>query len=285
MAYSERTTMIANPARGRRKMKRRNPRRKLTAKQTKFFGTKRQRAALKRHRTRTVAKPRSNPPKRRSIPTSSRRRHAARKRTNPAEVISLMLGNPAKRRNMAQRKHTRARKQNAGRARRTNSARRPCRNPAVMHRRRRANPGRMGDIFTMALGVAAGAVGSKIGAQTVLGTSNTGVMGYAGNAAAGGALAWAAHEFLKKPIVTQSVLVGTAVQILLRVISDYSLLGSYSAQLGVGDYMVANWVSPQRLPDAFHSANVEIPKGWAPSTVVASSGASAANLGLEPSRG
>ena len=175
----------------------------------------------------------------------------------------------------------RARKQNAGRARTTRR-----RNPAVkMFRRRRHNPGMTGGIFTMALGVTAGALGSKIGAQAVLGTKNTGVMGYAGNAAAGGFLAWAAHAFLKKLVVTQSILVGTAVQIFLRVIGDYSLIGSYSAQIGVGDYMVSNWVSPQRLPDP-KSAMVQIPQGWVPTTIVrSSSGVNAQALGLEPSRG
>lgn len=141
-----------------------------------------------------------------------------------------------------------------------------------------------GSIFTMALGVTAGALGSKIGAQVVLGTKNTGAMGYAGNAAAGGALAWAAHAFLKKPVITQSILVGTAVQILLRVIGDYSLVGQYSTQIGVGDYMVSNFVTPQRLPDP-KSAMVQIPQGWAPTQVVSTKGVNAAAMGLPPSKG
>lgn len=136
----------------------------------------------------------------------------------------------------------------------------------------------------MALGVAAGALGSKIGAQAVLGAKNTGAMGYAGNAAAGGALAWAAHAFLKKPVVTQSIIVGTAVQILLRVIGDYSLIGQYSANIGVGDYMVSNFVTPQRLPNP-REAMVQIPQGWAPTTVVSTKGVNAQAMGLEPSRG
>ena len=47
-------------------------------------------------------------------------------------------------------------------------------------------------------------------------------------------------------------------------------LGQYTSQLGMGDYLVSNWVNPQRYVDALHSAQVQIPGGWAPTTVIQS---------------
>ena len=61
-------------------------------------------------------------------------------------------------------------------------------NRAVSHHRRRRNPmgGSWGAEVTQALYIIAGAIGSKLGAQMVLGSSNTGFMGYGANLAAGG---------------------------------------------------------------------------------------------------
>ncbi len=76
---------------------------------------------------------------------------------------------------------------------------RRSRNPFKMRRRghSRRNPMGMGssDILKLGLGAFGGAVGSGYLTQMVLSSSNTGVMGYAGDAIATLVLAWAANKF------------------------------------------------------------------------------------------
>ena len=155
-------------------------------------------------------------------------------------------------------------------------------NPAPRHHRRK-NPGgsAVSGIVKTSVAVIGGAVGSKLGAQLVLGSSNTGVFGYLGNAVAGGILAWAAKAFKLGRDVSQGIIIGTAVQIILRVIGDYTQFGSYLSLSGMGDYMAANWVQPQRLTDALNGAMVEIPNGWGGSMMLpapATAGASMTGL-------
>lgn len=138
------------------------------------------------------------------------------------------------------------------------------RRPVMHHRPRRHNPGRgrVGELVKTSLAVIGGAVGSKVGTQMILGTNNTGVFGYLGNAVAGGILAWAAKAFVRDPAIAQGIIIGTAVQIILRVIGDQTSFGSYLSLSGLGDYMATNVVQPQRLVDGLNSAVVEIPNGW-----------------------
>ena len=114
-----------------------------------------------------------------------------------------------------------------------------------------------------------GAVGSKLLTQVVLGSSNTGVMGYLGNVIAGTAIGLAADKLLKNKQAAFAVYVGTAIQIVLRAISDFTPYGSYASLSGVGDYQVSNFVTPQRYVDGLHSAQIQIPNGWGPSAPVA----------------
>jgi hypothetical protein len=58
------------------------------------------------------------------------------------------------------------------------------------------------------------------------------------------------------------VIAGTAVQIILRIINDYTPFGSYVAQLGMGDYQMQSFVTPQVLVDPWNSAEIAIPDGW-----------------------
>jgi hypothetical protein len=113
-----------------------------------------------------------------------------------------------------------------------------------------------------------GALGSKLATQAVLQAKNTGVFGYAGNAAATFLLSFVAHKFMRNPAAARAIATGGAVQIVLRLISDYTPLGQYTSQLGVGDYMASNFVTPQRYVDALNSAQVELPPGWAPTVVM-----------------
>jgi hypothetical protein len=270
MATATRRVSIANPAR-----------RKMSAKQIRIFGTKRQKAALRaKHRPRSAPKKRNTAHWRRSSPRPVRR--------NLGEQVLLTLGNPetkpasggkamAKQRTKTKSKasvHHRRRSHQSN-PRRHYTARRHNR---VVRDHRRRNPmgGSWGAEVTHALYIIAGAIGSKLGAQMVLGTSNTGFMGYGANLAAGGILAWAAKGIMKNTEAAKGIFAGSVVQVVLRLITDYTPFGQYASLQGVGDYMASNWVTPQRYVDGLHSAQIEIPDGWGPAPMVtASSGVNA----------
>ena len=283
MATAVRRHSIVNPAKRRRN----KARRKMTAKQIRHFGTKRQRSALKakrRHNPRTAANPRRDPKRHRV--TAHRRRT---KRSNPGEILSLTLGNPAKRRkNVAATKRNKRRHHAVAPSRRHNRRRRH--NPVMRANRRhhtrrhsiRRNPAGMNvpNLVTDGLFVIGGLVGSRLLTQMVLGANNVGVWGYVGNAAAGGLLATALHMVTKNPRVAGGIVTGTAAGIVARLLQDYTPFGQYLAQAGVGDYagggahgvglyLPSNAVSPQRYVNPANSAQVVIPQGWAPTTVVA----------------
>jgi hypothetical protein len=97
--------------------------------------------------------------------------------------------------------------------------------------------------IAQALYIIAGAIGSKLGAQMVLGTSNTGFIGYWANLAAGGVLAYAAKALMKNDAAAKGIFAG----------------------------------APQRYVDGLNSAQIEIPTGWGPGApvVMASSGVNA----------
>jgi hypothetical protein len=279
MAVAVRETIIANPA--RRKGKGR-----MTAKQIKFFGTKRQRAALKtkrrnagkkahraksrpKHRARTKPnrapkKRRINraravaPKKRRKRATGSRKRANKRRRKNPGEIFALV--NPAKgRKRMARTKRRRksSKRANAGSHRRR-------RNRTVRHHRRRSNPGigPMKDWLSLGAGAVVGGVGATQLPQMLMSTSNTGAVGYFMNLAATGILAGAAHMLLKgNKALVAGVIAGGVGATIRRIIGDYSLLGSYGTSLGMGDYL-SNWnfATPQYTAGGYQSL---IPPGGA----------------------
>lgn len=274
MAFATRRTSVANPAHRKR--------RKMTAKQIRHFGTKRQKAALraKRH-----IRPRKVSHRLRSSPRPARR--------NFGELVSLTLGSPmnpaSKGKAMAKRRMHHRKNDPGRRPRRRPSAHNARRNPAhrmrtrpVHHYRRHHNPmgTGWGAQITSALYIIAGAVGSKLGAQAVLGTKNTGFLGYGTNLAVGGVLAWIAKGVLKNAQAAREVFAGSVVQVVLRLIADYTPFGQYTSQLGMGDYLVSNWVAPQRYTDALHSAQVQIPAGWAPTTVIQSAAPPVASGGM-----
>lgn len=256
MAQTTRERIIANPGR-----------RKMTPKQIRFFGSARQRAALKATRKRAKSQPRHRP--------------ASRK--NKGEIIGYTYpthrantGRKGKK-NMAKatRKHkNKPRRSTAGyrpkKRKNTGVARRHHgyghRGPAHRPKRRRSNPGMgLGNITGLAMNavfVIAGAVGSKLLAQMVLGANNTGVVGYAGNAVAGGVLWFLAEKVLKNRNAAHGVIAGTAVQIVLRLINDYTPFGQYIANLGMGDYQAQSFVTPQVLVDPWNSAEISIPPAY-----------------------
>jgi hypothetical protein len=201
-------------------------------------------------------------------------------RRNPGHIVGLQLaGNPGgkKVRNMAKAKKVHHRRKTAGGysrssykknpASRTHRRRSTRKNPGMRTRRYKRNPGEfgssgVGSLVTNAVFVVVGALGSKLGAQAVLGTNNVGLVGYAGNAAVGGVLWFITEKLMKNKSASAGVISGTLVQILLRVINDYTPFGSYVAQLGMGDYQMQSFVTPQVLVDPWNSARIRIPQGW-----------------------
>ena len=288
MAFSVVDTHIQNPARAGKGKRMARSRRKMSAKQIKHFGTKRQKAALKARRHAPARK--LNPPKGggrvisgygSTVMNSGRRKkrnpgnhkiviNRARKRSNTShrrrtkrnpELVSFLLGNPAKRSNkgMARsRKKTRraASRSNAGTRRRRTVKR-------VMHRNRsRRNPSSIGSPQQMlygGAGVLAGFVGSAALPQMILSTGNTGMAGYAATAAAAIGLGFLSHMlFPRLPSVTVGVVSGGVANLIRRIISDQTPFGSYLSMSGMGDYMVANW-GPPRMNNGLFSAMAEAP--------------------------
>ena len=157
-------------------------------------------------------------------------------------------------------------------------------NPARQHRRRRSNPG-MGlgqakQWFMGGAGVLVGVVGTRALPQMFLGTSNTGMIGYAANAAATALLAFAAHFFSKDKVLSASVVAGGVASIFSRIIQDYSIFGQYSSQVGLGDYLMSDFLTPQTLTDGLNSAQLGRPGYVAPAPAVNVQGAGMSLAGL-----
>lgn len=189
---------------------------------------------------------------------------------------AVNAGGHRRRRTVRARTHHRRRstyRMNAGthrRRRRTYNRRR--------HTRR--NPGRIGGGFggeiMDTLWMVGGAVGTKAITQMVLGANNTGLFGYAGNGVAGFALSFLFSKVFKMPAAGKAIFKGAILQIVLRAISDYTPFGQYTSQIGVGDYQVSNWVTPQIYLDPNNSAMVKVPAGWGAPALPAGKGMGAA---------
>ena len=148
-------------------------------------------------------------------------------------------------------------------------------------RRRNPGTGSIGEVITTSTFVLVGALGSKLGAQLVLGSNNTGVVGYAGNLAIGGVLWFLTDKVMKNKTAASGVIAGTVAQLILRLINDYTPFGSYVSQLGMGDYQMQSYVTPQILTDPTNNSNLLIPNGWgAPAPALAAPAASANARGV-----
>jgi len=287
MAEVERKRTLVNPAKRRRKNR---AKRKLSAKQIRHFGTKRQKAALKASRTRkrknkarkhsprrNAARTRPRVTRRRSRPKSRRRA----RRTNPGGIVEVAL-NPAtpKRKRRSSVARTRKRRKSTSR-RRTNRTHRR-RNPAPVTRRRRRtrstarrrtnrrharrNPsvGGVSNLIVSAAYAIGGAVGSKYLTQMVLGAGNVGYVGYAANLAAAFVGGKVVGMFTHNKQAENSVILGGVIMTLIRFLSDQTPLGSTLQQYGLGDYEASTWLSPARYVNAAQSAQVEIPNALQP---------------------
>lgn len=231
-------------------------RRNLSAKQLKYFGTKRQKAAArasrKKKRNRSKAKahrPRTKPnlpsrkrrtapadtaPRRRNRRNGSAKKRRVAKRKNTGALYALVNSARKKGKKMARPKKNRQRKRPAG----SHKTKR-------MNRTKRRNPGAMGrpaDWLALGAGAIAGGLGATSLPQMVLGSSNTGFTGYLGMAASTAIIAVAAHFVFKKNVMlTSGVIAGGAGALIKRVIGDYTPFGQYlnaaNGTSGMGDYL------------------------------------------------
>jgi hypothetical protein len=192
--------------------------------------------------------------------------HKPSKRSNPGQILGFTLGNPGRKATKmatTQKKHHKTHKPK-GSGVKHNYKRNPG-HKAVHHHRRRHNPSTaIGPLVNTAVFAIVGALGSKLGAQMVLGTNNVGWVGYAGNVGVGFALWLAAEKVMKNSAAANGIAVGTLIALILRALNDYTPIGQYTSQLGMGDYQMQSFVTPQILVDPLHSAEVQIPAGWAP---------------------
>lgn len=134
------------------------------------------------------------------------------------------------------------------------------------HRRTRRNPGMggLGPLVTTSAFALVGAAASKILPQVLLGANNTGWMGYAANAGAGFLLWMLAEKVLRNRNAATGIAIGTAVQIMDRIINDMTPFGAYLSGAGFGDYQAQAFVTPQRLQDPYNRAEIQIPGAWRP---------------------
>lgn len=207
--------------------------------------------------------------------TKSRRRAAKR---NPGGIVEVALLNPApkRRKTVARRRrkavsNPRRRRATTHRRRRTNPVarvhhrrrRRAVASRRVSRRRIRRNPsvggGGLGNLVTSAAYAIAGAVGSKLLTQAVLGTSNTGIMGYGGNLVAAFALGKGVGMFTKNKNAQNAIILGGVIQTVLRIVIDKTPFGAQLSNIGMGDYMAQNYLTPQRVTDGLNSAALQPP--------------------------
>lgn len=259
MAVTQRRRSVVNSAR-----KNAGRRRKLSAKQIAAgFGGKRRQSAVKasrktKRKNRAVAK--SRPAHRpRTAPRRKVKRAAARK--NTGKIISYTL--PKEHSTVAKTKRNKGRRRASSH---TTKRRTTRKNTGHRRRNTRRNPG-LADITGIAqtaVFTIAGAVGSKYLTQAVLQDSNVGAMGYFGNAVAAFALSWGVNAFLKNRAMAGAILAGGAVQIVLRLIADFTPFGQYTKDIGMGDWQCAgmgvytkqNAPLPYRMVDGLNSAQI-----------------------------
>ena len=272
MAVATIETKIANPARRGKKMAKR-----LSAKQLKYFGTKRQKAAARASRKKNRAKPKAHH-RPRTKPNAARKvitgygstvmnppHRKKRKNASASGKTNVVFNGKKRKRKAGSAKKAAAKKRtnpgalyalvNPARkkgnkkmaAKRKNHQRkRPAgshRKAKKMNRTRRRNPGtlgRPGDWLSLGAGAVAGGYAASALPQFVLGASNTGFMGYLAMVASTAILAVVSHMTLKKPMVTYGIIGGGAGALIRRVVGDYTPFGQYlsvAGASGMGDYL------------------------------------------------
>ena len=246
MAITQRKRTVVNPAR-----KNAGGRKKLSPAQIAAgFGGKRRKAAAKTKRRHKPAartnSARRAAPKRKTVHRTAKRRTV---RKNLGKIISFSLPTATKEnKSVAKVKRNKAVKRN--------TSHRKTKMNTTKRRHSRRNPG-VGDLtglVSSAVFTIAGAVGTKYLTQAVLQSNNTGVMGYFGNLVGAFLLSWGVKSFMKNDKAAAAVLSGGIVQVVLRLIADYTPFGQYTSSLGMGDYLAQNFTTPQRIAYQTHSA-------------------------------
>lgn len=160
-----------------------------------------------------------------------------------------------------------------------------------MNYRRRRNPsyGRTTVTSSLMKGVyvVGGAVGSRWLTQVVLGTGNSGIMGYAGNAVATLALGWAGAKFLGRGSGPW-IVAGGAAGLILRVIQDQTPLGKYFNLSGIDSGMGAIIPANFTMPPIYTGQNgmVRVPQGFgAPAPIQAGQVVARGGMGGPVGRG
>ena len=91
-----------------------------------------------------------------------------------------------------------------------------------------------GDLISEGIGVVAGAAGARMIPQMILGSGNTGIVGYGANAASGIGISWLLKSF--SPRMAHGAMLGAVAAIAMRIISDVwgqnALTGGLSGDLG-----------------------------------------------------
>jgi hypothetical protein len=231
-----------------KKKRRLNPgRRRMTAKQIRFFGTKRQRAALKAgvtRRKRAVRKMFSNP-RHKNRAARARKRSKRKQNVSSILVASIPGLNPGgrkrmkhrRRRNKAHRVHHRRRNRRSNPSVRYRTKTKIVyRKRARHHRRgRRRNPGMLGggsgDVMAVA-GIISGAALTRLLTGFVPAQYNTGVPGYIITGIAAVVQGQAVAKLLKKPAFGKYMTWGGLTYLGLRVVND--MIPSLSSYLPFG---------------------------------------------------
>jgi hypothetical protein len=195
------------------------------------------------------------------------------RKKNPSHLVGLKLNKgrkPARKgakSNMPSKKKSGAKKHHhhAGTKTKSNKGRKH-RSGGLMrsNMKRRRNAGRsgsfaMGNTVINGIFVIAGALGTKLITQMVLQANNTGWIGYGVSALVGAVLWFATDKTLHNPAASAGIIAGTVVQIIIRLINDYTPFGQYVSQLGMGDYQAQAFLTPQVLVDPYNSAQIQFP--------------------------
>ena len=260
---------LSNPR--RRTAKKKNARRRLSDKQIRHFGTKAQKAALKRRRS-TARK--SNPKRRSSRPrthaktkvvyrtkTVKAKANRKRRRANPLQMVTLGLINPRKGKKVAKTKRRNPRRKSTAttKRRRKNSTRIVVmgRKPNARHRRsnRRRNPSIGG--VSGAKGIGELLIGGVAGVTLATATPAFLPAAMTGNtlfsAVSVGAVGWAAGMLVTKMFgnknIGDGVTLGAWLTAVQQIITSYApglgLSGFVPAQFNVPDNPV--WAGNQKL--------------------------------------
>lgn len=252
---------VSNPSKKRRK--------KMSAKQIGFFGTKAQRAALKKRRT--------NPKRRKNFPGGSRiqswskgrktykvkrHRNRARRRKNVGQILTASLSglNPGVKR-MAKRKRTRKvhnRRRRVSRKMHNRRRRNPStrviyryrgRKHARRNRGRRRNPSMLSGKAGRIVGTLGGAALTSILSTSFIPSQfQTGIMGYVASGIVAMVQGKLVGKFTKSPALGDDMVIGGLVYVALRVITDMipSVAGYLPFKLsGLGLIAPSSFYTPQ----------------------------------------